>query len=215
MMPAPIGFPPWWTTSPAGAYCIRIDGGAADGFQHRLGAGKNAAVIVAAPEPRQHDLGFDQLRLRVRELAFDAVADFDAHLAFVRRDIDDDAVVLALLPDLPIAAELIAVIVDVVALQGFERGDDDLIARLLLFLREHGSELRLRVVREDAGIVDDASGKCRKRRRRRGRQGDEEKPGRGEKDKSHCAAHGFQNFTCGTSCAFSLMVKVWRSLRFG
>ena len=67
---------------------------------------------------------------RVGERAFEPVADLDAHLALVRRHDQQHAVVLVLLADLPVAAELIAVILDRGALQRLQRDDDELVGGL-------------------------------------------------------------------------------------
>ena len=105
---------------------------------------------------------------QIGERAFEPVADLDAHLAFVRRHDQQHAVVLVLLADLPLAAELIAVILDRGALQRFERHHDKLVGR---FGFEVGELLRqrraLRRV-EDIGLVDDAAGQRGERERQRG-----------------------------------------------
>ena len=102
----------------------------------------DAGVIIALLERRPHHLFDDDLRLRIGQNTFKAVADFDADLVFRRRDDDQRAVVLALLADAPGAAELIAVVLDRIALQRFERDDDDLVAGLLFLLGKQIGELR-------------------------------------------------------------------------
>ena len=76
------------------------------------------------------------LRHRVGQLRLEAAADLDAHLAVVGRDDQQNAVVLAGLADLPVAAELIAEVLDRLALQRRQRDDHDLIGRLGLERRE-------------------------------------------------------------------------------
>ena len=62
----------------------------------------DAAVEIVALELRRHLVADDAARHRVGQRAFEAVAHLDAHLAVLRRDDDQHAVVLALLPDLPL-----------------------------------------------------------------------------------------------------------------
>ena len=57
---------------------------------------------------------------RVGELALEPVADLDAHLVLGRRHDQQRAGVLVLLADAPVAAELIAVILDRIALQDLD-----------------------------------------------------------------------------------------------
>ena len=109
---------------------------------------RDARRHVAGAEFRQDRVLDDQPGHRVGEIAFEAVADLDAHVALVRRDDQDDAVVLALLADPPGAAELIAVVGDVVALQRFQRDHDELVGGLRLERGELGIELRCGVAPE-------------------------------------------------------------------
>ena len=95
---------------------------------------------------------------RVGQRALEPIADLDPHLALLRRDDQQRAVVLALLADAPGAAELVAVVGDVVALQRAQRRDDELGARLLLPASASlaSSALRRRRV-DEFGLVDDAA----------------------------------------------------------
>ncbi len=54
----------------------------------------DAAAEIAGLEARRDRVGDDDLRQRVGQRAFEAVADLDAHLALVRRDQQQHAVVL-------------------------------------------------------------------------------------------------------------------------
>src|SRR5205814_614523 len=92
------------------------------------GARLHARVVIAGAELRDDHVFDDELARGVRQRAFEAVTDFDPQLALVRRHDENRAVVLAFLPDAPGAAELITVGGDVLPLQRFERGNDDLIA---------------------------------------------------------------------------------------
>ena len=74
------------------------------------------------------------------------------------RDEEEDAVVLALLADAPLAAELVAVIGDVGALQVRHGDDDDLVRRFLLEGGELVGERRRGCRIEQPGGVDHASG---------------------------------------------------------
>ncbi len=77
-------------------------------------------------------------------LALEPIADLDARLVLLRRHDYKRAVVLALLANPPVAAELIAVIFDCVALQRFDGDDSDLAAaELMLVAGEDAVELAL------------------------------------------------------------------------
>ena len=72
----------------------------------------DAAGVVAGAEARQ-DRGLDDdLRQRVGQDRLEAAADLDAHLPLVGRDDEQDAIVLLLGADAPMAPELIAEILD-------------------------------------------------------------------------------------------------------
>ena len=100
---------------------------------------RTPARMPAAKSPRaelrQDRVLDDELRHGVGHDRLEPAADLDAHLALVRRDDEQDAVVLALLADAPLAAELIAVVLDRVALQRVQRDDGELVGRLLLRAR--------------------------------------------------------------------------------
>ena len=72
--------------------------------------------------------------------AFEPVADFDAHLAILRHDDDQHAVVLALLPELPALEHLGRVFLDRVAADGRHRQHGDLIAGRFLVRLERGGQ---------------------------------------------------------------------------
>src|SRR5579864_2292873 len=81
------------------------------------GAIEDSGVEVAVAKSRQDFFLDDDAARRIGEPPFEAVADLDAGFAFVRRDDQDGAVVLTLLPDAPGAPELVAVVLDRMALQ--------------------------------------------------------------------------------------------------
>ena len=58
--------------------------------------------------------GDDDLGQRIRQRAFEAVADLDAHLALLGRDEEQRAVVLPLLAELPVPEQAVGVILDAV-----------------------------------------------------------------------------------------------------
>src|SRR5262249_16687466 len=101
----------------------------------------DAAGEVARLEARQDRILDDQLADRVGERAFQAIADLDADLAIIRRDNQQDAAVLLLLPDAPVAAELIAIVLDRGALQRLQCHDHQLAGGLALELGELAVEL--------------------------------------------------------------------------
>ena len=88
-------------------------------------------------------------------------ADLDAHLALVRRDDEEDAVVLLLGADAPMAAELIAEILDGKALEGGQRHDDDLVRALVLERFEARVEFGNISSAQEIGVVDHPAGELR------------------------------------------------------
>src|SRR5262245_49248207 len=89
---------------------------------------------IAFAERGQDYVLDDQPALGIGHDTLQAVADFDADLSLVGRDNQKRAVVLPLLSDAPGAAELIAVVLNGVALERLESGHHDLVAGFLLRL---------------------------------------------------------------------------------
>ena len=119
----------------AGAPLARSLTASASPKQHVLDvahAGADAGREVAAAELGQDRVLDDELRQGVGHHRLEPAADLDPDLVLVGRDDEQDAVVLALLADAPRAAELVAEVLDRVALQRLERDDDDLIGRGVL-----------------------------------------------------------------------------------
>ena len=77
----------------------------------------DAAGIVAVAEARQDGAVDDDVRHGIGEHRLEPAADLDAHFALIGRDDQEDAVVLLLGADAPMAAKLIAEILDGEALQ--------------------------------------------------------------------------------------------------
>jgi hypothetical protein len=125
-------------------------------------AGADAAGEVAAPKRRQDRVLDDELAQEVGDDGLQPAPDLDANAALVGRDDEQHAVVAAGLADAPSAAELVAEVLDLVALQRWQRDDDELVARLLL---ERG-ELRLDrgpvLGLQQTRVVDDAAGELGK-----------------------------------------------------
>ena len=90
----------------------------------------DAAVEVVRLELRRHDVADDAARRRVGQRAFEAVADLDAHLAVVRHDDDEHAVVLALLAELPRFEHARRVLLDALAAERGHRQHHDLVGGL-------------------------------------------------------------------------------------
>ncbi len=126
-----------------------------------VGAGADAALIVVDAKTRQDLALDDDAGDGVGERALEAIADFDANLALVRRDDQHDAVVAALLADAPMAAELVAVFLNRPSAQRFQRDDDELRRRFGLETFELGIEVDLRRGIENVRFVDDAAGELR------------------------------------------------------
>ena len=73
-----------------------------------LAAGANAACEVAAAEAVQDGVFYDDAAHGIGHDRLEPLADFNAHLALVRCNDEQDTVVLARLTDAPVAAELVA-----------------------------------------------------------------------------------------------------------
>src|SRR5215469_5238149 len=107
---------------------------AAQHLQDRGGAGDNAGAEVAAAKVRQN-LALDYRPIDcVGQRSLKPVADFDADLVLLGRDNQQHAVVFALLPDSPEAAELVTEIFDRKTLQRRKSYDHDLLAAYALVL---------------------------------------------------------------------------------
>lgn len=91
---------------------------AAQNTQKRRCPDKNAGVEIALPKFGQDEIPDDQPALCIGEPTLQAVADLlNPHIAFVRRYQQQCTVVLTLLSDPPGAAQLIAKVVDGIALK--------------------------------------------------------------------------------------------------
>ena len=85
--------------------------------QHGVHARIDAAREIALLELRRDGRGDDDLGQRIRQRALEAVADLDAQLALVGRDQKQHAVVVLLLPELPVPEEAVGVILDARAVE--------------------------------------------------------------------------------------------------
>ncbi|MNE66716.1 hypothetical protein D3C80_1622830 [compost metagenome] len=85
--------------------------------QHRRHAVADALAEVAGLERRRDHLVDDHRTLRIGQPVFQAIADFDTQLALIPCNDQQGAVVLVLLPDPPIASQLITVVIDAGTLQ--------------------------------------------------------------------------------------------------
>ena len=94
---------PSWTTTTACPRPARLR--ALEQRDDRADAALDAAVEVVVLELRRHLVADDAARHGVGQRAFEPVADLDAHLAVLRRDDDEHAVVLALLAELPLVED--------------------------------------------------------------------------------------------------------------
>ncbi len=140
----------------------------------------DAALDIARTEFGQHLLLQDHTGEGVGQHWLQAIADLDAHLVFGGRQDEQGAVVLALLADAPGAAELIAVVRDVIALQRGQGDHHHLAAGLGLQPGELGGQLLLGIGRQHMSVVDDPAGQGRKGRRRVGRHGQEQEGQEGQ-----------------------------------
>src|SRR5262249_46919992 len=117
----------------------------------------DAANEIVDPEARDDGVLDDELRSRVGKRAFQAVTDLDTHLAFVWRDDEQRAGIFLFLSDLPVAPELVTVVLDRGALERLERDHDKLAGGLGLELGELALERGLGRRVENPGVVDDAA----------------------------------------------------------
>ncbi len=161
--------------------CLPFGGVAGEHADDVVGAARNAAREVARAKVRQDGLLDDVLGDGVGQHALEAVANLDAHLALARRHDEHDAIVLALLPDLPAPAERDAVLLDGLAAQRTQRHDHELVAGLGLERGELRDQLDACAIGEDIGFIDHAPAEHReidRLRDRGGREGRERERGR-------------------------------------
>src|SRR6516164_98342 len=121
----------------------------------------DAAGEIVGPKARNDGVLDDELRYRVGERSLEAVTDFDAHLAFVRRDDQQRAGILLFSSDLPMTPELVTVVLDRGSLKRLQRNHNELAGGLGLELGELALEPGLSRRVENSGIVDHAAGKLR------------------------------------------------------
>src|SRR5215469_15761417 len=121
----------------------------------------DAAGEIVDPKTRNDGVLYDELRYRVGESALEAVADLDAHLAFVRRHDQQCAGVLLFLSNLPVAPKLVAVVLDRCSLKRLQRNHNELAGGLGLELGELALERSLGRSVENSGIVHHTAGELR------------------------------------------------------
>ena len=125
-------------------------------------AGANAAVEVAFAK-RRNDAGVDDVRRRrIGEIAFEPIADFDTNLVFRLGDDQYHAGIVLLAADPPVAAELVAVILDRNAAEIRHRHHYDLLTGCALVRLESLRQVGARGGAQNSSRVDDATGQRRK-----------------------------------------------------
>ncbi len=134
----------------------RGQGLAVDHGNHLLDTGLDAAVVVAHLEVRLDGLIQDAVGGRVRQCAFQAVADLDTHPPVVLGDDQYRAIVDSLAPELPLVRDANAVLLDFLRLGGGNDQDRDLAALLRLQVCQLALEFIDRSAGEGSGEVDDA-----------------------------------------------------------
>ncbi len=140
-------------------------GGVAGEHQHDVANSVlDTAGKIAGTETRQDRILDDDLGQGVGEDRLKPAADLDADLVIVGGDNEKDAVVQLLGADAPMATELIAELLDAVALQRRQRDHYELIGALVLEQLEIGDQLFLGVGAEQLRVIDDAAGELRKGR---------------------------------------------------
>src|SRR5215831_10554517 len=121
----------------------------------------DAAGEIVDPKTRNYGVLYDKLGDRVGERAFEAVADLDAHLAFVRRHDKQRAGILLFLSDLPVTPELVTVVLNRGSLKRLQRNHNELAGGLGLEFRQLALERGLGRRVENSGIVDHTAGELR------------------------------------------------------
>ena len=151
---------------------LPVRGVAAQDADDAVDAAADAAGKIAGLEPRHDRARNDHRRQRVGQRTFKPVADLDADLVLVRRDQQENAVVLLRLAELPGAEQLVGVSLDVAALQRFDGGDDQLNAGFVFKVFQLGLKLAAAFRRHDIGLIDHTAGQRRKvEREGEGRRG--------------------------------------------
>src|SRR3546814_417375 len=133
----------------------RLLGRKLDLLGDRVDASLDTAGIISGLELRCHHVADDPARQRVGQDRFEPIADRDIHPPLVRRDQEDDAVILPLAADPPGTAELVAIIADVMAFEAADGRDDELVPGLFLEIEKLRVERGFLGRRDDAGLIDD------------------------------------------------------------
>ena len=140
-----------------------------EGGDDVVDAAGDAAVEIASLESGRDRVGNDDAGDGVGQRALEAVADLDAHPSLVRRDQEENAVVLFRLAQFPGAEELIGVGLDLLAAERGHGRHDQLNPGLLLEIGELALEVGGGDGRKDLRLVDHPSGErgeaCRRKRR--------------------------------------------------
>ena len=119
----------------------------------------DAARVVALLEARREVVADQLTGKSIRQHAFEAIADFDFHLAIVRRDQDQHAIVFLRLSDAPLLEQAIGILVDRHAVQRFDGRDGDLGRCLLFQLIEHAINRGLGGGVDHIGEIVNAAGR--------------------------------------------------------
>src|SRR5262249_30810867 len=125
----------------------------------------DAAGEIVDPKTRNYGVLYDKLGDRIGERAFEAVADLDAHLAFVRRQDKQRAGILIFLSDLPVTTELVTEVLNRVSLKRLQRSDNEVAGGIGLELDELALEPGLGRRVENSGIVHHTAGELRESKR--------------------------------------------------
>ena len=164
-------------------------------FGRKLQLGQNLvrapfdpAGIVAMAEIGLHPLDIFESE-PVGDRPLEPVADLDPHLALVRGDDQNDPVIALGIAQRPFAAQAIAVIGDIVALQTWDRHDHELPLVGFLELIELLRQPRLGRLVDDVRCVDHRRGAALREGLRRGGQG-EPRPRRDREYQMTESAHG-------------------------
>ena len=152
-----------------------------------LDAAFDPRAVVPRFEPQRHRARQNDLRQRVGERSFEAIADFDAHFALVRRDQEKDAIVLFCFAELPRAKQAIGVGFDVQALKRVDRRDNELDARFILKISELALDRAFRGRRNDIGMVNHPTSEWRIVHRRESQRRDKKKSGASQRAASRIA----------------------------
>lgn len=124
-------------------------------------AGQDPVAVFPILEERRKLFPDDLAGKAIRQSAFQSIADFDAHLSVVRRDQNQDAVILPFFANAPFLEKLDRDAFDAIAIQRRQRDDSQFMRRGLFKGLQVGFEGLAGGVVQEIGVVADVSRRTR------------------------------------------------------